>query len=250
MPLTRDEKERKVKELYDRGVNIRDISKRVHMSFGDIGQITRKHSGDEYSIKRSKKYSKLSQALELFQKGASNLEVAIKVGLTDSETIEAQKQYKRLIHADKFCELYDQMEGNLEHYLFLNQELKNVNVGVQDAIEGLAYARRLDEMKIEYNRLQNDLQLKNQVIYHSLQEEKALKNQIYSLRSQVQVLNESKTRIWNKIEGKQPNQEGRSTKRRRRRVTPKESYDIVSGDSPLIDTYSPGSSEKGDDLMS
>lgn len=39
MPLTRDEKERKVKELYERGVNIRDISKRVHMSFGDSSEI-------------------------------------------------------------------------------------------------------------------------------------------------------------------------------------------------------------------
>jgi len=220
------------------------------MSFSDIGQITRKHSGDEYGIQRSKKFSKNSQALELFQMGTSNLEVAIKVGLTDSETIEVQKQYRRLIGDDKFCEFYNEMGGNLEHYILLYQELKKANLSAPDAIEGLAYAQKLDEMKIEYNRLQNDLQLKNQVIYHSLQEYKALKNQIYSLRSQVQILNESKTRIWNKIEGKQPDQEGRSTKRRRRRIAPKQSYDTVSGDNPIIDIDPTGSSEKVDDMMS
>jgi transposase len=36
-PLTREEKERKVIELSDKGMNIRQISKRVHMNFGDIG---------------------------------------------------------------------------------------------------------------------------------------------------------------------------------------------------------------------
>jgi hypothetical protein len=40
------------------------------MSFSNIREIRRKHSGDEYGIERSKKYSKLSQALELFQKGS------------------------------------------------------------------------------------------------------------------------------------------------------------------------------------
>jgi hypothetical protein len=119
--------------------------------------------------------------------------------LTDSETIEAQKQYRRLIDANKFCELYDQMEGNLEHCLFLNQELKNTNVGVQDAIEGVAYARKLHQIKIEYNMLQNNLQLKNQAIYYSLQEYEALKNQIYSARSQIEILNEAKTRLWSEI---------------------------------------------------
>ena len=94
------------------------------------------------------------------------------------------------------------------------------------------------------------MELKNQVIYHSLQEYKALKNEINSLRSQVQILNEAKNRIWNETEGKLPHQERQPIKRRRRRIASKQSYDQVSGDSPIIDIDPKGSCEKGDDLMS
>lgn len=65
IPLTRAEKERKVIGLFEKGMNIREIAKRAHMSFTDIGNTTRKHSGDD-GLARSKKYSKHSQALQLF----------------------------------------------------------------------------------------------------------------------------------------------------------------------------------------
>jgi hypothetical protein len=104
-------KERKVIELYEKGMNIRQIAKRVHLSFGDIGKITRKHSGDESVSPNTKKFSKHSQALELFRTNHSNLEFAIRVGLTDSETEQEQKQYRRLINIDKFCQFYDALKS-------------------------------------------------------------------------------------------------------------------------------------------
>jgi hypothetical protein len=53
-PLTREEKERKVIELLERGMNVRDMAKRVHLSFSDICEITRKRSGDKSTTERSK----------------------------------------------------------------------------------------------------------------------------------------------------------------------------------------------------
>ncbi len=41
--LTKLQKEKKVIELYEQGKTIREISKEVHMSFGDIGAIIKKH---------------------------------------------------------------------------------------------------------------------------------------------------------------------------------------------------------------
>lgn len=40
MVLTRSEKEELVKQLYEEGKTIREISKEVHMSFGPIGIIS------------------------------------------------------------------------------------------------------------------------------------------------------------------------------------------------------------------
>jgi hypothetical protein len=197
--LTREEKERKVIELSDKGMNIRQISKKVHMNFGDIGKITRKLSGDEYGIERSKKYSKHSQALELFQRGDTNLEVAIKLGLSDSETIEEQKQYMRLIGTDKFCEVYDEMKGDLGSHLLLYQELKKANLTARDAIEGIIYSRRIDQMNFEYNRLLNDLERAKQEFYSVSYELEELKREKNTVRNQVEVLKETNDAIWNKI---------------------------------------------------
>jgi hypothetical protein len=172
---------------------------RVHMNFGDIGEIRSKHSGDEYAIERSKKYTKHSQALELFQRGDTNLGIAIKLGLTDSETIEEHKQYMRLIGADKFCELYDEMKGDLECHLLLYQELKMAGLYPRDAIDGLRYARQLNQMNFEYNRLLNDLERAKQEFYSVSYELEALKQEKNSLRNQVEVLKEAKDAIWNKI---------------------------------------------------
>lgn len=46
MVLTRSEKEELVKQLYEEGKTYREIAKEVHMSFGPIGKIVRKVTGD------------------------------------------------------------------------------------------------------------------------------------------------------------------------------------------------------------
>jgi hypothetical protein len=164
--LTKEEKERRIIELLQKGANIREISKRVRMSFTDIGKISRKVSGYPEPAERSAVYSKHSQALELFRTGHSNLQVAIKVGLSDYETIEKQKQFRRLINMDKFCEFYDVMKDDLESYLQLYDELNNTNLTVRDTIEGLKYARWLESMKFEYGILQNRLQQMRDESFH------------------------------------------------------------------------------------
>jgi len=187
-------------ELSDKGMNIRQISKRVHMNFGDIGKITRKLSGDEYGIERSKKYSKHSQALELFKRGDTNLGVAIKLGLTDSETMEEHKQYRRLIDNDKFCELYDWNEGELESLLLLRDELRKANLSARDAIEGVTYARKLNSMKLECNALLNESQRFKQDNYYRWNLLQSLKQGINSASSELEVMKEAKDAVWNEID--------------------------------------------------
>lgn len=44
--LSRSEKEQRIIEMYEAGCTIREIAKEVHMSFGPIGNIIRKLTGE------------------------------------------------------------------------------------------------------------------------------------------------------------------------------------------------------------
>jgi hypothetical protein len=211
-PLTREDKERKIIELTEKGTNIRDISKLVHMSFTDIGQITRRHSGDEHNTQKSTKLSKHSQALELFHNGESILRVAINLGLNDSEAMEEQKQYQRLIANDRFCDIYDAMSNDLESHLSLHAELTNANLTAKDAIEGITYARQLKLMRMEHGWLQNDLPQLRQAALHAKIELEGLKQKKIFLINEIEKLKE--TREPYLIERNpyvQPNPEGTSS---------------------------------------
>jgi Eukaryotic mitochondrial regulator protein len=83
--LTRQEKERVVIESYNQGMTIRELSKKYHISFRDIGAILKKASGDKEE-KQDKEKSPSSQAYQLFAEGKEPLEVAIALNLTESET--------------------------------------------------------------------------------------------------------------------------------------------------------------------
>jgi len=214
-PLTREEKERKVIELFQKGTNIRDISKRAHMSFGDIGLITRKFSGDD-NLERSKKYSIHSQALDLFRSGNTTLDVAIKLGLTASEAKEEYNQYMVLKGFDNFIQLYDKMKGNLEYYLSLHQQLGMAGIDVGDAIEGVKFARQLNLMKHEYNGVWIERKKIETEIYDMSNQLAACRQEKNTLSMEVETLKE----VWNDISTKmqtQATQEVVPTMTRRRR---------------------------------
>ena len=221
--MTRESKERRVIELYERGVNIRQIAKRVHMSFGDIGTITRKYSGDEDVSQNTKKYSKHSQALELFHNGESNIGVAIKLGLTDLETMEEQKQYRSLIRHDNFCALYDAMSGDLNPYLVLHSELTRANIAVEDAVEAIRYANELNFMKLEHGWLTKELERLRQHKFLALDVLRSWEQKRDSVIEEVETLNEAKEAVLRGIDQSfQPNQECTPIfhgRRRRRRHT-------------------------------
>ena len=155
-PLTKEEKEKLVIQLYQQGKNIRDISREAHMSFSDIGEITRRYSGDD--IERPKKLSKHSQALELFYQGYTNLAVAVKLGLTASETVDEQKQYRILIRADKFCKVYNALKGELSSFVAFYDKIKDQGLTIGQVVEAAKYARDLQAIKDEYDAVWSELQ--------------------------------------------------------------------------------------------
>jgi hypothetical protein len=177
--------------------------------------------------------------LELFQRGDTNLEVAKKLGLSYAETIEEKKQYMQLIGADKFGEFYDEMKGDLESHILLNEELKCANVSATESIKGIIYARQRDQIKFEINGLQNNLQQLRQDIYVGLQMLKALNVEKNSLTSQVEALKEGKNAVSNEIETILPNQEMPPTVRiSKRQIRHTQAFDMFQEHEFMIDVDS------------
>lgn len=217
MYLTKEEKERKVIELLQRGANIREISKRVHMSFTDIGKISRKISGYSETAERPVAFSKHSKALDMFREGHSNLEVAIEVGLSDDETIAEQNQFRRLINMDRFGEFYDVMKDDMDYYLQLRRELNIAGVSARECIEGLKYARSLVWMKFEYDNMRNRMQQMRSDSYNIWLTLQNLKQEKEMVANELDVLKLMKDNYLNDRQIEEPSNQKVSFVRRRRR---------------------------------
>ena len=85
--LTSDQKEAIVIEMLKKKKPIREIAKEAQKSFSYIGEIKRRILGESASYKKKKKLSKVAQALELFSKNKTPIEVAIEFDL-DPKDIE------------------------------------------------------------------------------------------------------------------------------------------------------------------
>ena len=92
--MNRVDKRQLVCQLYKDGKSMRQIAKEVHMSFGDIGSITKKL--EEQLEPKKKETSKESQALKLFRKRKNPVDVAISLDLTPSKVAGIYKQFWKL----------------------------------------------------------------------------------------------------------------------------------------------------------
>src|SRR5215216_768792 len=141
--LTRQEKERLVIDLYNQGRTIRDIAKELRMSFRDIGSILKKASG-EMEEKQDKEQSPLlspsTQAYRLFSKGKAPIEVAIALDLNESETTKYYKEYWHLKQMHELGMVYEEIGGDIVHFLKLYRLLKKERIIPQHIVSLLRTA--------------------------------------------------------------------------------------------------------------
>jgi DNA-binding CsgD family transcriptional regulator len=150
IPLTREEKEKKVCELYRKGKSVREISKALHMSFSDIGAVKRKYFDTGESREKETKLSKRSQALKLFQAGKSNLEISIQLDLSADEVLEIREQYLTLVDEDKFFKIYKEIKHDIRAFLELYEAMKSEELTPEDAAFAVSDKRSLTEISFRY----------------------------------------------------------------------------------------------------
>jgi transcriptional regulator len=89
MVLTREEREKRILDLYNQGYNTRTIAQETHTSFRDIGVIL-KRAAQQREIGQAKveRTSISTQAYRLFSEGKAALQVAIDLQIKSDEAIK------------------------------------------------------------------------------------------------------------------------------------------------------------------
>jgi hypothetical protein len=98
LDMNRAEKEEYVISLYKENKSTREIAKLTHMSFRDIGAITKKlkleaDERDSFEVDEVKSKSKTTQAIKLFSELESPVQVAIALDLPVDQVRTIYRQY-------------------------------------------------------------------------------------------------------------------------------------------------------------
>jgi hypothetical protein len=126
--LNKYQKKTLVIELYKQGKTRRQIAEIAHMSFKDIANVIKKHTGEEDDSADKPVKSKDTRAFELFLQGKQSIEVAIELDMPPDKVEELQVQYWRLSKLDDLEELYHEAEYSLSLLLQLHDILKDKRV--------------------------------------------------------------------------------------------------------------------------
>jgi transposase len=153
MVLTRSEKEELVKQLYEEGKTIREIAKAVHMSFGPIGNIIRKVTGDSSDDKPT--MSKETEALKLFQEGKTSVQVAIILDISSDETEDLYLGYLRLKNLHQLVLIYKELKYKLPSFIKFFKHLRIAGVKEEDAADVIREAKQIPFLRNTFWDLTN-----------------------------------------------------------------------------------------------
>ncbi len=180
--LNQHQKKALVIELYKQGKTRRQIAEVAHMSFKDIADVIKKHTGEDTDSTDKPAKSKDARAFELFLKGKQSVEVAIELDLSADEVEDLHVQYWRLSKLDDLEELYYEAEYSLSLFLRLHNILTDKRItkdkDISDLIElvndGLPNIRkRYDDLLYQVTQLENQKTVLSSEIL-------GLKNSIYA----------------------------------------------------------------------
>jgi hypothetical protein len=128
------------------------------MSFGDIGSVIKKATGDVKEEKEKKTID--TQALQLFLQDKKPIEVAIALDINADEVEELYKEFWRLQDLHKLTLVYEEIKHYLPEFLQLFRIIKeNKMYNKKDIIvNALKYADRLPCLENEFQILVNQIE--------------------------------------------------------------------------------------------
>jgi hypothetical protein len=114
LDLNREEKEQYVIRLRQENKSTREIAKLLHMSFRDIGAITKKikseadgERGQSEEDDNIKSKSKITQAIKLFSEFKSPVDVIIALDLPANQVLAIYHEYLEIDGMHRFARIYE-----------------------------------------------------------------------------------------------------------------------------------------------
>jgi len=166
--MNRLEKEEYVIRLYKENKSTREIAKLTHMSFRDIGAITKKlkleAGGERGSLEEDdniKSKSKTTQALKLFSELESTVGVAIALDLPFDQVQTIYRQYWELDGMGKLAQIYEENRYDVHDLLKLNKIVKDLRMEKQDIINVLDLVKndQLQTLLLKAQHLRDEINM-------------------------------------------------------------------------------------------
>ena len=126
------------------------------MSFGPIGNIIRKVTGDnskESNNEHTK--SKETEALKLFQEGKTLVEAAIILDISSDETEDLYLGYLRLVHLHHLVLIYKELKYQLPSIFKLYKILRSTGIKEEDAADVIKDAKQIPSLRNTFWDLTN-----------------------------------------------------------------------------------------------
>ena len=148
--MNRKQKEALVLALAEKGETYREITKKAGVSPNTIKAVLNRAGLDEST-------SIHSRAFELFSKGQTPLQVAIKLNLEAQTAIQYHQQYYMLLGCTEFTKAYLQVKDNTSQFINLAKLVQDAKISNCEVEELLKIANRyLPRVRLEYDRLKEE----------------------------------------------------------------------------------------------
>ena len=141
LDMNREEKEQYVIQLYKENKSTREIAKIMHMSFRNIGAITKKVKleadrgrGQLEEDDDIKSKSKTTQAIKLFLELNTPVEVAVALDLPADQVQAIYQEYWELDGMCRLAQIYDEAKYDLHDLLRLHRIVKGLGMEKRDII--------------------------------------------------------------------------------------------------------------------
>src|SRR5215472_17985483 len=150
--MNREEKEQYVIQLYKENKSTREIAKLTHMSFRDIGIVTKKvkleAQGERGRLEEDdiKSKSKTTQAFKLFSEFKSPVDIIIELDLPANQVRVLYQEYLELEGFYRLTQIYEEAKYDLDDLLRLHRIVKLVGLEKHDIISAFEL--------IKHNQLQ------------------------------------------------------------------------------------------------
>jgi len=163
--LNRVEKDEYVIRLYKEGRSVREIAELVHMSFRDIGLITKKvkleADGERGQLEDDdiKSKSKFTQAIKLFSELKSPVEVAIALDLPANQVRALYQEYLELEGFYRLAQIYEEAKYDLHDLLRLHRIAKLLGLEKHDIISAFELIKnnQLETMQWKAGYLKSEI---------------------------------------------------------------------------------------------